>query len=445
MNQRIYETAAYRADSLDGCYWPETIADPYDYPPLTGQARTDVAIIGAGFAGLNAALELATAGARVTVLDLHRPGWGASGRNGGFCCLGSVLAGRDTLVRRYGKAELYRYHGVEKMAIAHVHTLLDRHGIDADVHSQAGEVQLAHRPRDFDVLRAKAEQIAQDYDTEARLIPRTRLSDEGMAGPAFHGGMMLPLGFALNPRKYVLGLADAAQNAGTRIHASSPVQSITAERGGGWRLTTRQGSLLTRQLLIATNGYSSDDVPDWIRARYLPVQSSIIVTRPLSTDEIAAQGWSTDLMAYDTRHLLHYFRLMPDRRFLFGMRGGISWTPATHAQIRNIITRNFHTMFPGWQNVEITHFWSGLANLTRNLVPFAGPVTTMPGAFAAFGWHGNGVAMASWTGQQVARQMQGQVHDLPAFFSHPPARFELGRFRRLSLRAAYMLYGLMDR
>lgn len=444
MIRRIYEDAAYAAASLDGCYWAETAADPGGWPPLSGQARADVAVIGAGFAGLNAALELAGAGADVAVLDLHRPGWGASGRNGGFCCLGGAGLGRETLLRRYGEVEFRRWRAAESAATEHVRDLLDRCGIEADIHSRAGELQLAHRPRDFDALRAGAGQAARDYGVEARLIPRDRLAAEGMAGPEFHGGMILPLGFALNPRKYLLGLAHAAQDAGARIHADSPVLSITPE-GGGWRLTTPQGSLLARRLLVATNGYSAEDVPGWMRARHLPVQSSVIVTRPLSDPEIAAQGWSTDLMAYDTRHLLHYFRLMPDRRFLFGMRGGIRWTPAAHAGIRRIIARDFRAMFPGWAGVEITHFWSGLANLTRDLVPFAGPIPAMQGGFAAFGWHGNGVAMASWAGRQVARLMLGRPHDLPGFLMRPPARFELGRFRRLSLRAGYALYGLLDR
>ncbi len=444
MIRRIYEDAAYGAGSLDGCYWTDTIADPGDWPSLTGQAQADVAVIGAGFTGLNAALELAGAGADVAVVDLHRPGWGASGRNGGFCCLGGAKAGRDTLLHRYGEVELRRYLAAEKAAITHVRDLLNRHDIAADTHSQAGELQLAHRPRDFAALRRNADQTARDYGTEVRLIPRDDLAAEGMAGPAFHGGMVVPLGFALNPRKYLLGLADAARNAGARIHADSPVLSITP-RNGGWHLTTPQGSLLARRLLVATNGYSSDDLPGWMRARYLPAQSSAIITRPLTGAEIAAQGWTTDLMAYDTRHLLHYFRLMPDRRFLFGMRGGIRWTAAAHAEIHRMITRDFHAMFPAWGGVEITHFWSGLVNLTRDLVPFAGPIPTMPGVFAAFGWHGNGVAMASWTGRQVAHLMLDRPHDLPGFFSRPPARFELGRFRRLSLRAAYAAYGLLDR
>lgn len=442
--KRLYEAAAYEAASLDGCFWPTTQHDPRSYPALVGDVRADFAVLGAGFTGLNAALELARCGADVAVLDLHRPGWGASGRNGGFCCLGGAAASRATMIRRYGLTEYRRFCATELAAVAHVRDMLAELRIDADTHSHGGEVQLAHRPRDFAEMRATADQTAQDYAITPRLIPPADLAAEGLAGPGFHGAMILPVGFGLNPLKYVLGLAHAAQDAGARIHADSPALTIQ-RRPEGWCITTPQGSLIARNLLIATNGYSADDLPPWMRARYLPVQSSIIVTQPLTDAQIAAQGWSGDLMAYDTRNLLHYFRLMPDRRFLFGMRGGITWTPAAHAAIRQQITADFHRMFPVWSGVRIDHFWSGLANLTHSLVPFVGAVEGQPGLYAAFCYHGNGIAMGSFAGKQVARIAMGRPADLPEFLSRTPPRFELGPLRRLTLRAAYLWFGLLDR
>ena len=441
--RRIYEADAYTASSQDGCWWTETKSDPRDYTPLQGDAQAEFAVIGAGFTGLSAALELATAGHEVAVLDLHRPGWGASGRNGGFCCLGGAKLGREAMIRRFGEVEHRRYRAAEVAAIAHVRSTLDRHAIEADTHSLGGELQLAHRPRDWDDLRREAQTAAQDYGITPRMIPTADLPAEGASGEGFHGGMVLPLGFALNPRKYALGLAHAAQDHGVRIHADSPVTAIQRDRDG-YVLTTPKGRLRARHLLVATNGYSADDLPPWMRARYLPVQSSVIVTAPLSPAQIAAQGWTTDLMAFDTRNLLHYFRLMPDRRFLFGMRGGIAWKPSTHQAIREQIEADFHAMFPAWRDAPITHFWSGLANLTRSLTPFTGPIDGWPRTFAAFGYHGNGVAMGSFAGTQMARMAMGQPADLPSFMSRKPRRFEAGRLRRHLLRAAYLWYRRRD-
>ena len=143
----------------------------------------------------------------------------------------------------------------------------------------------------------------------------------GMNGP-FHGALTTPVGFGLNPRKYLFGLAGAAVKAGASLFQNSPVQAL-GRRPGGYILATPQGRVFCDTVLVATNGYSSEDMPDWLAARYMPTQSAVLVTRPLSDAEVAAQGWSSDQMTYDTRNLLHYFRLMPDRRFLFGMRGGL--------------------------------------------------------------------------------------------------------------------------
>jgi glycine/D-amino acid oxidase-like deaminating enzyme len=444
MLKRIYEAAAYEAESLAGCYWTTTQADTAEYPPLRDEARAEFAVIGAGYTGLSAALELARSGGDVAVLDLHHPGWGASGRNGGFCCTGGLIADRDKLIRRHGRAEFLRYRRAERDAIAQVRQFSLDEALEIDMHSQAGEVQLAHRPRDMAYLRKQAQIIWQDHGLRAQLVSRDELAGQGLAGPQFHGGLIQPLGFALNPRKYALGLAHAVLRAGGRIHADSPVLSIS-RRGEDYVLQTPSGRLLARHLLLATNGYSADNLPDWIGGRYLPVQSSVIVTRPLTPDEIAAQGWHSDLMAYDTRHLLHYFRLMPDRRFLFGMRGGISWASGAHQTIRARITADFRSMFPAWGGVALPYFWSGLANLTRHLTPYVGAIDDWPRAHSAFGYHGNGVAMASWCGRQMARLAMQQGHDLPAFFQSRPARFELGRFRRMSLALAYGYYGIRDR
>lgn len=150
-------------------------------------------------------------------------------------------------------------------------------------------------------------------------------------------------------------------------------------------------------------------------------------------------------MCYDSRNLLHYFRLMPDGRFLFGMRGAIRCTPASLGALNTTLRRDFDRMFPAWAGVEAPHFWSGLVCLSGRLTPFAGPVPGMENAFAAMAYHGNGVAMGSYAGQQIARMVLGEQTELPAFVQAPLPRFPLGRWRRALLRPAYALYGWRDR
>ena len=439
--KRIYEDAAYQPPT--NCWWRYT-TPPADLPALLDTQSADVAIIGGGFTGLNAALGLAQAGRAVTVLDAEQPGWGASGRNGGFCCLGGAKASSRMIARRFGQDQLATWHSAERAAIDHVAGLLDTHDIDADRHSK-GETLLAHSPRVMHGLRSSLDEITRDHGVTPQLFAAGDLPDQGLNG-RFHGGLTLPLGFALNPAKYHAGLFRAALSAGVEVFGASPA-SAPRQQGRKWRITTPRGSVTADQVILATNGYSSEDVPDWLRARYLPVQSSVIVTRPITAEEQARQGWTSGQMCYDSRILLHYFRLMPDGRFLFGMRGGMKATPGTEAALSRKIRRDFHHLFPEWRDVGITHDWSGLVCLMRALVPFAGPVPEMPGVFAALGYHGNGVAMGSYLGARIADTVLGRPPQgpVPEFLSRPPKRFPLGGARRMLLAPAYTVAGLMDR
>ena len=442
--RRIYEPTAYAAPPVARNYWRETASAP-PCPALQGEARAEFAVIGGGYTGLMAALRLAEAGADVALLEAEQPGWGASGRNGGFCCLGGSARTGDDLIRRYGAGEAQLYFDAERAAVELVAETLEQKGIDADTHSR-GETMLAHRTRDMGALRERAGKIVQRYGVTPELIEPGALAGHGMASPAFHGGLTVPIGFALNPLKYALGLARAARDAGARLHGESPVTAITPA-AGGYRLTTPQGALTAARLLIATNGYSSDDLPKALAGRYLPVQSNILVTRPLTDDEVAAQGWSTGQMCYDTRHLLHYFRLMPDRRFLFGMRGSLRTTPDSLAEAEAIARTDFEAMFPEWMHVETPHFWAGLVCISRRMTPFAGPLPGMENAFAALAYHGNGVAMGSYSGAALADLALGRrpARPLPRLMQAPLRRFPLGRWRRAILPAVYRWYGWQDR
>lgn len=441
--KRIYEPLAYGPAPLAEAYWPTTtqISEP---PGFQGTHDTEVAIIGAGVTGLNAALHLAQSGTQTTVLDAQSPAWGASGRNGGFCCLGGGILESAQLDKLYGQEQRRAWHNAEKAAVSHVKSLLDTHSIDADTHS-IGETCLAHRPRDWATLEKHADAIANTYDITPQLIPQNDLKAHGMSGP-FHGALTNPIGFGLNPMKYATGLANAAQTAGAKLFANAPVTRITRNtQDKPFSLQTPTGTLRADKLVIATNGYSAEDVPDWMRARFMPVQSSILVTRPLTNDEISAAGWSSDQMAFDTRNLLHYFRLMPNRRFLFGARGGIFATPRREAAIRQTLLSDFKTMFPAWSHVEIPNVWSGLVCLTAKGLPFCGPIPEMPGAYASFGYHGNGVAMGSYCGYDIARQVLDKNSTLPDMLKSPPNRFPFGSKRRWILPPLYTAMSLKDR
>lgn len=439
--RRIYEDHAYRAE-WPKSFWRADVPVPEPMPELKGAATTGVAIIGAGFAGLNAAIDLAQAGVEVTVLDAVQPGWGASGRNGGFACIGGAKLSDAAIVARVGRDGARAFRRFQLQAIDHVAAMLDRHAIDAR-QGPEGEAYLAHSPRAWAGLAAEAETERDLYGETPRLVPPEGLADEGLSGPGFHGALIGRAGFPVHPMRYVEGLARVALASGVRIHGRTPVQRL-AKAGGGWRLTTPAGQIDAATVLVATNGYSSEDIPGWLAGRTLPALSSILVTRPLSEAERQAQGFTSRLMSCDLRKLLHYFRHLPDGRFLFGMRGGTSASAQGEAATLARVRTHFEALFPAWSQVGTEHAWSGFVCLTGSLAPFVGPVPDCEGLFAALGWHGGGVAAASWSGLQVARQIRGLAPDLPALVRQPPARFAFARFRRLGLGLAYAGYSLKD-
>ncbi|WP_425083621.1 NAD(P)/FAD-dependent oxidoreductase [Ruegeria profundi] len=431
--KRIFPDYTYGDGPRQGCWWDETIAAP-DWPEQQGDLQVDVAVIGGGFTGASAALHLADAAVSVAVCEAETPGWGASGRNGGFCCLGGSKLSYKAMCRRYGEVAAQAYSEAESDAVQLVESLLDRYGIDVDRHSK-GETQLAHSHRAMEALRRNA-------DENGILHEAADLFGLGLNGP-FHGGYTTPVGFGLNPRKYLFGLTQAARAQGAVFFQNSPVLSIE-KTASGFAVQTPKGQIRADKVLVCTNGYSSEDIPSWMSARYMPAQSTVLVTRPLTQVEKAAQGWTSDQMSYDTRNLLHYFRVMPDGRFLFGMRGGLQSSPKAEAAIRMQVQRDFKRMFPAWSEVDVTHIWSGMVCMSRDLVPFVGPVPGQAGMFAGFAYHGNGVAMGTYSGRALARLALGQTSGLPNVMSETARRFPLGRWRRALMPPAYAAMGLAD-
>ncbi len=435
--RRIFSDYAYGDGPRDGCWWDETCDMP-EFGALQGDLRCDVVVIGGGFTGLSAALHLAQGGASVVLLEAQRIGWGASGRNGGFCCLGGAKASDAFLDRSFGRAGRLEWHRAEMAAVKLVDNLIAEHGLEVDRHSH-GETVLAHRARDVAGLQSQVASVVENYGVEPTVLSKDQLAAHGLNGP-FHGALTTPIGFALNPRKYLRGLLRVAVASGVRVFERTEVAGIE-----GGLAKTALGQVKADKIILATNGYSSEDVPRWMAGRYMPSQSTVLVTRPLTESEVQAQGWSSDQMAYDTRHLLHYFRLMPDRRFLIGMRGGLLSSARAEAQARSSLHRDFRQMFPAWGEVDVTHTWSGFVCLARRLTPFVGPVPGSPHVLAGFGFHGNGVAMGTYAGRVLADLAQDYSPDLyPAVMQRPAAQFPFGRFRRAVLPPVYAALRLSD-
>jgi glycine/D-amino acid oxidase-like deaminating enzyme len=324
--------------------------------------------------------------------------------------------------------------------------VLAEQGIDADVQPR-GEWLMAHRRKDFDKFADDAAFMQRVAGVSSEIVGAETLRERGVHSEGFHGGMFSDVGFCLNPQKYVIGLAEAVRRAGGRIFGDSAVQQIERLADGRYALHTARGRVLADKLVLAGNGYNSDNLPSWIGGRYTPVVSHIMVTEPMSDVVLADQGWRVNQMTCDTRKMLHYFRLLPDGRMLFGMRGTPNLSPRNRLKMPSAVRADFDAMFPAWRGVRTAYHWSGLICVARNLVPYVGPIGDWEGAYTALAFHGNGVSMASYSGKLLAGMIAGKPYDepLPDAMKAEPKRYPFAPLRRWGLPAAFKWYGWKDR
>jgi glycine/D-amino acid oxidase-like deaminating enzyme len=441
--QHLYHPTALDPAIPVPSWWRDTRTDVPSYPTLEGEIEAEVAIIGGGYTGLSAAYHLARDhNIRAVVLERAYPGWGGSGRNGGFCCMGSSKMPWHKMVAKFGLEEARSFWCSQRESVGLVAEIIDREGIDVDKTGH-GEVSLAHKPNLVESLREEANYMARTFGAAEKFMSKEDLVAQGFNSPGLYAGVANPVGFGLNPWKYVTGLAAATERAGARVFGNAEVIHWSRE-GGRHVLATQRGRVRAAKVLIATAGYTPEDLHGEFGGRVLPALSSIVVTRPLTEAEQKAQGWTNTTPVYDIRYLLHYFRLLPDGRMLFGGRGGLSAEPGRLRAQQDRIEADFRAYYPEWRHVEITHRWSGLLCLAQDLVPHVGGWDDQPGVYFALCYHGNGVAMGTWSGRAAARAMVGGVDERPLFIRRPPPRFPFPFLRPLYLRGAYIAYGMRD-
>ncbi len=402
------------------------------FAPLDGTIECDVCIVGAGFTGLSAGLHLAEAGLDAVILDAHRVGWGASGRNGGQVGSGQRVE-QIELEHWLGKDEAQSLWQVGEASKAIVKSLIARHGIDCDL--QPGIVHCMHRPRYVEGARAYARKLNETYDyPHIRFVDRDEMRQ--MVGTeAYHGGTLDSDAAHLHPLKYVLGLALAAKAAGVRIFEQSPVEGYVPGE-----VRTAAGHVKAEHIVLACNGYLGK-LDDDIAARVMPINNFIIATEPL--DEAMAREIIRDNVAVsDSKFVINYYKLSADRRLLFG--GRESYGYRFPGDIKSFVRKAMLEIYPQLANTRIDYGWGGTLGITMRRMPYIRQLK--PGVLTASGYSGHGVAMATLAGKMISDAITGTSAQFDTMARVPAQRFPGGPAMRWPLLVAAMAwFSLRDR
>lgn len=382
-------------------YWLDTAPQGPDRSRTDIGGQVDVAIVGAGLTGLSAALHLARKGANVQVFERETVGWGASGRNGGMATVGLSIGVRDAIAR-YGadttKAYLLNYHD----AVDTIEKLVGEEGIDCDF-ARTGKLNLASKPAHFDGLR-KSHEVLAGLGFETSLVGRSELRSE-IGSDQFHGAMADAKSAGLHVGKFTKGLAEAAVRAGATIHEKASVERFRRLGGTKHELVTARGTVQADQVLVATSGYTGRPFR-WQQVRIAPVGSFIIVTEPLGKD-VCDELLPTRRMASNSKNLLHYFRITPDHRLLFGGRARFTMSnPQSDEKCGRILRKAMTEVFPQLANARVDYCWGGLVDMSMDRMVHAGE---RDGLFYSLGYSGHGVQMATYMGKQMAEYLNGTV------------------------------------
>ncbi len=395
------------ANRLPPSLWAASaIAGPV-CPPLDGDARCDVAVVGAGFTGLTTALAAVEAGASVIVLEASEPGWGASGRNGGQVNAGMKISPSE-VVSKFGKEAGDKLNTFVGGSADVVFSLVEKHKIDCEAR-RGGLLFCVAQKGKLESQRS----ICIDWAARGAAV---RWTDEeetsDLTGAHGYLGAMADMRCGrVQPLSYARGLAHAALKAGARICGNTAATGLSSENGR-WKVSTPHGAVFARKVILATNGYSgfhASGLSPKLDRSIIPIASFIIATEPLSDNlrhSILPHGHCTA----DTRRFLYYTSVDAAGRLVFGGRGLLR--DPRDAQDFAHLQAGIAAVFPQAKDVQIAFRWSGRIALTLDKIPHLHEPE--PGLLMALGYNGRGVAAGSALGTAIGQYaVTGDASTLP--------------------------------
>ena len=388
----------FAPDYKDMPYWWEAAPRPAT-PDRAPPKQADIVVVGSGYTGLSAALVAARAGREVLVLDAQDAGWGCSSRNGGQVST-SIKPGYEDLAKLHGPERAFAIRKEGQTALAWIADFIRTEDIECDW-EVVGRFHAAHNPVQYEKLAKDTANQPRGLEVEAHMVPKSRQHAE-IGSDYYHGGVVFPAHAALDPAKYHDGLFARALGAGVTVLGNTPVTSIE-NTGAGFTVTTPRGVVAARNVAVCTNGYTGTVTP-WQRRRVIPIGSYIIATERL-TPALAAELMPTNRVMSDTRKLVFYYRLSPDKsRVLFGGRVAYKETdPRVSApRLHDWMTK----IFPQLRPAKISHSWMGFVAYTFDTLPHLGQ---QDGLYYAMGYCGSGVSLASYFGWRLGHKIIGST------------------------------------
>mgnify|MGYP001356526549 FL=1 len=442
---KLYHDDIYKFENPVNSYWESTVDTKNKYKSLDEDISANIVIIGGGYTGLSCALSLAKKyNEDVVLLEAGHIGWGSSGRNAGFCCIPPAKMSVKKMFKKYGKNETKKFFQNTIEGSNYTKNTIEKYNIDCDLTGDSN-YEVAPHPNYFEGIQEEAETYKKEFGIETKVFSKEEFNEIGHGGNEQYGAMSYKPGFAINPLKFLLGIANAANNAGVKIFQNSNVIKIEKSKGK-FNIISNGNIVKANKVVMATNGFYKDDIFPKLNNMILPVISNIIITRPLTTEEIKSHNFITNNPVLNIRNLLFYYRLLKDNRFLFGARGDLIGSEKSSLEKSKNMEQQMKNVFPNWSNVNIDYHWRGLVAVTTKFSPSIGKIEDDE-IYYSFGYQANGVNTAPWSGNELAKLIVSNSKDLniSKLYKGLPSKFPFPKLRLFYLKIALAYYKYMDK
>lgn len=433
-------------DRLNDSYYRATANAWETQPTVAGEGNYDVAIIGAGFTGLSAALACAEKGLSVVLLEAKTIGFGASGRNGGQLIPGLRWSMRE-IDEEFGRERSQAIFDVAYGAVGRVKSRIAKHNIECDL--KAGHLVAACQPKHFEAIQREAEFLETEFGWQADIVQPSDMAQH-INGGGYHGGIYDSQGGHFHPLNYALGLAKAAKDAGVTILENSRVMILPQVKGSddaslaiSHELRRSPDSIVgvashyrikAAHVINATDAWIGELDPG-LGSYTVPIMNYNIATGPLPN---ADQLLPSDAAVADSRFVLNYFRLSADKRLIFG--GGEKYVRRPPADIAGFVRKHMAEVFPSLAQTPIDYAWGGAVGVTMNRLPHMGRKGNI---FYAHGFSGHGALVTTVAGEVMAEAVLGTMSQFDVFASLPHSRFPGGKWLAQPLATLGLLYYAM--